>query len=69
MTITQLKKRAADAAKIKKQVEGVLKAVYEKVPSFTGKARLIDKIENLKTTAHNLDWDLQGDLIEEKRGG
>jgi hypothetical protein len=62
-----------DKATLKRRVhraDGCLKAInafcksLNKIPSFTGKARFVDKVLRAKTYAHNPHWDLEHDLAE-----
>lgn len=38
------------------------------IPSYTGKARFMDKVLAAKTLAHNLAWNLERDAEEALRG-
>ena len=48
------------AAALERQLESILKAQY-KVPSFSGKAALLDKLLRAQTLAHNLAFSLTHD--------
>jgi hypothetical protein len=54
------KKREQQAAALLKAVNNIWDSL-DKVPSFTGKARFMDKVNRAKTHAHNLHWDLERD--------
>jgi hypothetical protein len=59
-------RRAATAAKLEKLANGLIESL-EKIPSYTGKARFMDKVISLQHTAHSLAWDLKRDAEEEKQ--
>jgi hypothetical protein len=61
MTLTQLKRRQADATAISKRLNSVWKNI-DKIPSFAGKARLMDKLSWARNLAEGLVWDLTKDL-------
>jgi hypothetical protein len=50
-------RRAKKAAQIEKLAGSLYSAAF-KLPEFSGKARLIDRIGRLKTRTHNLAFDL-----------
>lgn len=64
MTITQLKKRAKDAARLEKLLTSLSKAVAEKTPSFKGKASLMDRANKVQKASGLLAWDLARDAEE-----
>jgi hypothetical protein len=53
MTKAQLEKRARDAASLFRLIDNIWNSL-DKVPSFTGKARFMDRVLNVRTHAHNL---------------
>ncbi len=56
-----LKRRVQRAAALLKEIDLVWNSLNE-VPSFSGKARFMDKVKRAQTYAHNLHWDLERDL-------
>ncbi len=58
--------RVSAAEKVNKQAEAVWNAL-DKIPSFTGKAKFMDRVLELKTHNHNLAWELGIDLSEAQR--
>jgi hypothetical protein len=60
---SRCERRVKQAAGTLKKIEVIL-ARLQKVPSFRGKAGVIDAALAAKTWAHNLHWDLSRDLDE-----
>jgi len=63
MQKSRIKGRARQAAALFKVIDRIWDSL-DKVPSFTGKARFMDKVLNARTHAHNLQWDLARDASE-----
>lgn len=63
MNKATIKKRAQQASALFKLIDHIWDSL-DKIPSFTGKARFMDKILNARTQAHNLRWDLDRDKSE-----
>jgi hypothetical protein len=59
-----LTERARDAAALFRVIDGIWESL-DKVPSFTGKARFMDKVLNARTRAHNLRYGLELDVTRE----
>ena len=55
-------RRAKTAAKLNKSIERLYKRSFD-LPSFTGKARFIDSIKRVWTTAHVLADNLKTDAL------
>lgn len=64
MTKNQLKKRGQEAAALFKLIDNIWNSL-DKIPSFTGKARFMDKVLKARTHAHNLRYGLEEDLAHE----
>lgn len=58
------KRRAQQATALFKVIDRIWDSL-DKIPSFTGKARFMDKVLNARTHAHNLRWDLDRDASSE----
>jgi hypothetical protein len=69
MKNNRINKRAKQARALFRLIDGIWNS-FDKVPSFTGKARFMDKVLKARTHAHNLRWDLDRDLSEanDRRG-
>ena len=63
MTKAQAEKRARDAAALFKLIDNIWDSL-DKIPSFTGKARFMDRVLRVRTYAHNLSFDLEQDARE-----
>jgi hypothetical protein len=64
MKRAQIAKRAQEANALFKLIDRIWDSL-EKVPSFTGKARFMDKILNARMHAHNLREGLDRDASSE----
>ncbi|MCW1883521.1 hypothetical protein OKA04_02200 [Luteolibacter flavescens] len=60
----RLVRRAELAENIEKRLKSII-ADFDKIPSFKGKSRFMDKIFRVNSRAHNLAWDLRYDASEE----
>jgi hypothetical protein len=60
MTNTRLKELATDARTLFKLIDNLWDAM-DKIPSFAGKARFMDKVLKIRTHAHNLRWNLNSE--------
>lgn len=60
-----LERRADSAEQIEKLVNGLIESL-DKIPSYRGKARFMDKVFKVQTHAHNLAWNLRYDVNEVK---
>jgi len=61
----RVQRRAASAARLEKLTKGVVDSLAE-IPSYTGKARFMDKVIKVQHIAHNLAWDLKRDEEESR---
>lgn len=61
----RLERRADTAEKLEKLANGLIQSL-DKIPSYSGKARFMDKVISLQHTAHSLAWDLRRDAEEVK---
>lgn len=60
-------KRRADAAiKLERLANGLVKSL-ERIPSYAGKARFMDKVFKIQREAHSLAFDLRLDEEEERK--
>jgi hypothetical protein len=57
MSKKRVKELAKDARALFRLIDNIWNSV-DKIPSFTGKARFMDKILDARTHAHNLRWNL-----------
>jgi hypothetical protein len=60
MTKKRLHELAADSRALFKLTDNLWNAL-DKIPSFTGKARFMDKVLKIRTHAHNLRWNLNAE--------
>ena len=69
-TKTRLERRVESAARLDKLTKGLFESLNS-IPSYTGKARFMDKVIKVKGLAHSLAWDLKRDEEEtrESAGG
>lgn len=56
-----LERRAKAAARLSKLLEGITNSL-EKIPSYTGKARFMDKVIKVRRNAELLAINLKGDV-------
>lgn len=57
--------RAKQATQLDKALKGI-RDDMDKIPSFTGKAKFMDKVIKACTHSHNLAWDLNRDRLDAK---
>ena len=57
MTNKRAKELATDARALYRLTDNLWNAL-DKIPSFSGKARFMDKVLKVRTHAHNLRWNL-----------
>jgi hypothetical protein len=62
---TRLEQRAESAARLERLTKGLFESLSA-IPSYTGKARFMDKVVKVKALAHNLAWDLKQDEAESR---
>ena len=62
---TRCERRAASAARLERLTKGLFESL-ESIPSYSGKARFMDKVVKVKAVAHNLAWDLKRDEEESR---
>ena len=60
---TRFERRADSAVRLERLTMGLFESLNS-IPSYTGKARLMDKVIKVKGLAHNLAWDLKRDEEE-----
>lgn len=63
MKKSTLKRRSDAANKLYQKIDAIWESL-EKIPSFTGKARFMDRVLRARMHAHNLNFNLKADLFE-----
>ncbi len=63
MSKERLKDRATRAAAVERKLTSILNGL-DKIPSYTGKARFMDKVISAKRIIGSLAWDLKRDITD-----
>lgn len=59
-------RRKKQAAELLRSVKSIINSL-QKIPSYNGKARFMDKVFQAEKYAHNLHWDLARDAEESEK--